>query len=712
LYLGADINTSKLKVTYDYIDCYFDSLYLPFNADIDLLSTELKIIAESNEAAIKNSRILIDGEQIVDLNDLPFSLSLDYPERANASMDYIDGNILVNEKAIPLKETISMIKIETGLQDLAKMPFDFFCNTSFSDPINCTGFYNYNTDVINNIKFAMNHIRGKDLSAIAIPLMGEQYKEWSFGGDILFNAAIDSINSSEQANVNIETDIDITNVEFSSPDYDYFGEGINGKYNCKVSSDSDFNLISFKTQGEFEPFLISLNTFTTDMNNRKTSVSFDGSIDIKNDTISNMRSILYWKDMGSFDIKGGIKDLSTNPDMSLNVKMSELSNSDIFETFLKDSVEYTSPELFNTTITGKSNAELFVSGTNETMEIKGDFRINDCDVQFGNTIIKGFNMEFPVSITYPTYKQKENHQVRSNLKDGIIKIKETAYDFIVINDFNMDTKLENNSFSLKKPLVIPLFGGSFNINKLFVQDVLNYEKNSIFSFQLNNIDLKKVSEAAGITPFEGNVETSEITFKQEGDNLFSDGEVRFSFFDGEIIINDLMVTDIMTPLMGIGFSAEVHHLNLGKMSSTFKEWGAVEGILDGKINNFKFVAGEPSSFDIELKTKKTSGIKQVISANILKSFVPGVGGVLDNLGFTRYNYKVIGFNAKLENDYIIFSGAIKDDGKEFFMKGAGLKKIDIVFSNVDKKIEFSRFMKSFESMMSTDFDETSAEIGP
>ena len=712
VHLSAEINTSTLKVTYDYIDCHFESIHLPFNADIDLLASELKITAKSNEAELNNSRIWIDGQHITGLNTIPFSISLDYPDIASISMDYIDGNFIMDKNTISLKDKFSMIKIETGLRNLAQMPFSFLCDTSFSGPINCTGFYNYNTDVINNIKFTLNSIRVKDLAVIARPLMDNQYKEWSFGGNISLDATIDSFNGSDRENINIETDINITNVEFSSPDYDYFGEGICGKYNFKVTSDNEFNRISFKTCGELEPFLVGLNAFTTDMDNRKTTVSFDGNVDITNDTISDISALIYWKDMGSFTIKGDIKDLSTNPDMSLNLNMAELSNTDIFKTFLKDSVEYTLPELFNSTITGKSNAEFFVKGTNESILIKGNVSINDGDLQFGNTTVKGFNMEFPVSMTYPNYKQEQNSRANENLKDGVIRIKETAYDFIEINDLKMDAKLENNSFSLEKPLVISLFGGSFNINKLFVQDILNYDKNCIFSFQLKNINLKEVSEAAGITPFEGNVETSEITFRQEGDNLFTDGEVRFSFFGGEIIINDLRVTRLMTPLMGIGFSAEVHHLDLGKMSSTFKEWGSVGGILEGKINNFKFVAGEPSSFDIELKTIKTKGIKQVISATILKSFVPGVGGVLDNLGFTRYNYKVIGFNAKLANDYITFRGAIKDDGKEFFMKGAGLKKIDIVFSNVDKRIKFSRFMKSFESMMSTDFDETKAEIGP
>ena len=712
MHLSADINISKLKVAYDYIDCLFESFHLPFNAEIDLLTPALRITAKGSNAVLNNSQIWMDGEQIADLSIIPFSISLDYPEKANISMDYIDGNILIDENPISLKETFSMINIETGLRDLAQMPFSFLCDTSFSDPVNCTGFYNYNTDVISNIKFSMDSIRGADLAVIAKPLMDPQYKEWSFGGNISLNTTIDSFNSSDQENINIETDINIAHVEFSSPDYDYFGEGISGKYNFKVTSDNEFNPISFKTHGDLEPFLIGLNAFTTDMDNRKTTVSFDGNVDIKNDIISDLNAIIYWKDMGSFAIKGDIKDLSTNPDISLNLNMTELSNADIFKTFLKDSVEYTSPALFNTTITGKSNAELFVKGTKESLRIKGNFRVNNCDVQFGNTTVKDFNMEFPVSITYPTYKQEQDPQTKEDLKDAIIRIKETTYDFITINDLKMDAKLRNNSFSLKKPVIIPLFGGSFNINKLFVQDILNYDKNCILSFQLKNINLKEVSEAAGITPFEGNVETSEITFRQEGDSLFTDGEVRFSTFGGEIIINDLRVTGLMTPLMGIGFSAEVHHLNLGMMSSTFKEWGSVGGILEGKINNFKFVAGEPSNFDIELKTVKTNGIKQVISANILKSFVPGVGGVLDNLGFTRYNYKVIGFNAKLANDYITFRGAIKDDGKEFFMKGAGLKKIDIVFSNIDKKIKFSRFIKSFESMMSSDFDETKAEIGP
>ena len=160
----------------------------------------------------------------------------------------------------------------------------------------------------------------------------------------------------------------------------------------------------------------------------------------------------------------------------------------------------------------------------------------------------------------------------------------------------------------------------------------------------------------------------------------------------------------------IGFSAEVKHLDLGKMSNTYREWGNITGIINGNIQEFKIAAGEPSSFDIEIKTENYPGIKQTVSTKFLKNFVPGIGKVLDKVGFTNYKYAVMGLHAHLENDYVKLRGAVRKDGKELFMKGAGMKRLEIVFPNVDKKVPFKTFLSSFKGMLDSDIDGTQVQF--
>ncbi len=166
----------------------------------------------------------------------------------------------------------------------------------------------------------------------------------------------------------------------------------------------------------------------------------------------------------------------------------------------------------------------------------------------------------------------------------------------------------------------------------------------------------------------------------------------------------------MKSMREIEFSAEVNHLDLEQMSNTYREWGNITGIINGNIQDFKIVAGEPSSFEIEIKTEKNPDVKQIVSTKFLKNFVPGIGKVLDKVGFANYKYSVMGLHARLENDHIKLQGAVREDGKELFMKGAGFKKLEIVFPNADRIVPFKTFLNSFKGILDSDFEDTQVQF--
>ncbi len=70
----------------------------------------------------------------------------------------------------------------------------------------------------------------------------------------------------------------------------------------------------------------------------------------------------------------------------------------------------------------------------------------------------------------------------------------------------------------------------------------------------------------------------------------------------------------------------------------------------------------------------------------------------------------MGLHATLENDYITLSGAVREGGKELFMKGAGLKRLEIIFQDVDRRIKFKTFLNSFKGMLSSDFEDTEVQF--
>ncbi|MBT6046192.1 MAG: hypothetical protein HOG49_05165 [Candidatus Scalindua sp.] len=243
-----------------------------------------------------------------------------------------------------------------------------------------------------------------------------------------------------------------------------------------------------------------------------------------------------------------------------------------------------------------------------------------------------------------------------------------------------------------------------------MENIINSDRKIEFGFQLNSINLEALTTTYKLTPFEGILSSSVISFQQQGERLHSDDEMNIKLFGGEITIRDLTLNNFLKPMAGIGFSADVKHLDLGKMSNTYREWGNITGIINGNIQDFKIVAGEPSSFEIEMKTETYPDIKQTVSTKFLKNFVPGIGKVLDKVGFTNYKYAVMGLHARLENDYVKLRGAVREEGKELFMKGAGMKRLEIVFPNVDRRVPFKTFLNSFKGILGSDIDDTQMQF--
>ena len=394
----------------------------------------------------------------------------------------------------------------------------------------------------------------------------------------------------------------------------------------------------------------------------------------------------------------------------MDIEVKELSNAAFFETFVKDTVEYSNPELFNSQIDGESNLNFHIKGAKDDLSVDGKVSINGLNFEYGNTSIEDINVNFPISIQYPRSRTLIQKSDIPNSQYGTIQFRKFSHGPLEIDGIQINPIIISNNFFIKDSFKIPLFDGTIDIKNLSVENSINHDRKIKLKFQFNNINLKKMATTYKLTPFEGTLNSSIMSFQQHKQNLSSKDEIRINLFGGDITISDLTLNNYLKSMREIGFSAEVKHLDLGKMSNTYREWGNITGIINGYVKNFKLVAGEPSSFELEMKTEKRADIKQIVSTKFLKNFVPGIGKVLDKVGLTNYKYAIMGLHAKLENDYIKLKGAVREGEKELFMKGAGMKKLEIVFPNVDRRVPFKTFLNSFKGILSSDIEGTQVQF--
>jgi len=70
----------------------------------------------------------------------------------------------------------------------------------------------------------------------------------------------------------------------------------------------------------------------------------------------------------------------------------------------------------------------------------------------------------------------------------------------------------------------------------------------------------------------------------------------------------------------------------------------------------------------------------------------------------------MGLHVHQENDSIKLRVVVKENGNKLFMKGSGMKLLEIVFPNVDRRVPFKTFLNSFKGMLTSDIDGTQVQF--
>ena len=180
----------------------------------------------------------------------------------------------------------------------------------------------------------------------------------------------------------------------------------------------------------------------------------------------------------------------------------------------------------------------------------------------------------------------------------------------------------------------------------------------------------------------------------------TEGDLRAKVFGGEILISGLGASRLFTstPLFKLNAWCEDLRLDLLTAQTAF---GKIEGILEGYINNLEVAFGQPQKFDLLLQTARKEGIPQKMSQRAVDSIAQigggqspfmGVAGMMTSF-FKEFPYEKIGIRASLENDVFRVHGTIRENGTEYYVKGSGLPRVNVVNMNPDNRISFKDMVK-------------------
>ena len=259
----------------------------------------------------------------------------------------------------------------------------------------------------------------------------------------------------------------------------------------------------------------------------------------------------------------------------------------------------------------------------------------------------------------------------------------------------------DHSFRLDQLTRLPFFGGEVILKKLAMSFKDSQKPDIHFQGAIHNVSLEKMTQVLNWQPLSGEI-NGEIPGVSYRDNkLGIDGALKVQVFDGEVIVKDLAVSELLSPLPKFYTDVEINRLDLDQLTRKF-DFGNMQGRLSGTVRDLYLENWQPVTFYAWLGTPDNDDSKHRISQKAVNSLTSiGGGGAANMLSrtylrfFENFGYNKVGIGCYLYEGVCQLMGVGAAEQGYFIVKGGGLPRIDVIGYNsrVDWKVLMERLSR-------------------
>ncbi len=511
-----------------------------------------------------------------------------------------------------------------------------------------------------------------------------------------------TVPENESPKVTGKADIRITDGGFSSRDATTIGEGIDLRVSVSIKSSLPPGSAEFTVNAQASGFEILIGRFYGDFRDKALKLSAKGRYTGADDTLNVSFSKLDLADMGHMYISGKASGLKETPGFNAEISLTEISNSRAYNFFIRETFKLQYPFLSQLEIGGITSLKLFLDGTADRFNVRGNIKVRDMDIVNKNSglAVKGIQIALPVDASYP-----EVSGFREKAHFGSFRIKDISWKEFNLKNMEFFPLIRQNALVFKEHINIPVFGGNVILKDVVYKDLLSPQRKLTLSIALDSIDLAQISNALNIPGFNGHLSGVIPHASIVNSTLLTDGEISMRLFGGEMKVRDFSVNNVFGPVPALKASFEIEAIDLSKLTETF-EFGHISGILQGYVNNFVVTNGQAESFDALIETVKIKGISQRISVEAIKKIsILSSGSSVSALNtgiyrfFKEYRYEKIGFKGSLRNDNFLLLGTETEGNRHYIIKGGLLPpKVEVI--SYTQNISFQEMVKRLKRIKS------------
>ncbi|MBA4389692.1 MAG: hypothetical protein C0399_01985 [Syntrophus sp. (in: bacteria)] len=537
-------------------------------------------------------------------------------------------------------------------------------------------------------------------------IAGEEGKKWSIQGKGTLKTDMEGTLSGKKPTLSGKAIFQFQKGGFNSQDGSRAAQGIEGSIVLKFSIPSEEKKVGASLSSELSGGEYLWGKYYRDFTKETARLSTETDFSIDSNNAARISGTADLFNTGKYSYSGFLNNDTWNA--SINAR--EVGVKRLVSLFLYDYLVEILPFFKGLETDGNLYADITTSSLSEKdLRLKGMVKLNNAYFKIPDKSFRvtGIDIDLPFNLSRASLEKERpsgDEQER-----GSINIADIEKDTMKFSHIKIPLILAGRGALVPETVTLPFYGGQIRFINVAIGDILSPKRKVSLTTKIENVDLgTALNELTGIT-FPGSVEAHFPLITYQDDRLATEGRTSVKAFGGEIEAAHVYAENIFSASRKIGGDVSFHNIDLGKITDTIKI-GKITGIVEGSLKNLAIEYGQPSQFVFELGTVKKSGVPRKVSVDAIESISilgtgsGGIGAILKsgiNKFFKEYPYSRIGIRCGLENDHFNIRGTIHEGGKEYLIRKAFFRGIDVVNKDPENVVSFkdmqervSRVLKS------------------
>jgi hypothetical protein len=558
----------------------------------------------------------------------------------------------------------------------------------------------------NDLNFSNLFSRAKSL------MTQEEAKKWSIEGQGSLKGRMTGTLSGISPTLSGTITMDIRKGGFASPDGSKAAQGINGLVIMNFTlprgdKDASLKVSSRLSSGEY-----LWGRYYKDLSRDRASFSTDADIQTNSKDGSRFKGACDLFQTGRYVYDGRFGE----DGWQFHLRVQDIAVRKIVSDFLSTYLAETVPELKGIETEGKLDADISVASIGKKLEARGNIELTTASLKLPaiSLDLKRLDVNVPFDLASNGDKAPGVKAGGSNV--GWITIAGFRKGEYTLPELKVPVIASGSDIAATGVISVPFYDGSVRIRDLTARDVLGSSPRLSFAGSVSGIDLPRLlNDLTGLT-FPGTAKAQFPMVAYQNGELKTEGSLSIDMFGGRIDVLNMYARDVFASSRKIGGDIVFSDIDLGKITETIKI-GRITGVVAGSMKDLEVEYDQPSRFVFDLDTVEKRGVTQRVSVDaienisILGTGSGGIGAILKsglNRFFKDYPYSRIGIRCTLENDNFNIRGKIMEGGKEYLIRRAFLRGIDVVNRDPHNMVSF----KDMQERIGRVFQKNKEDQGP